>query len=518
MNTKDFSKMAILDQSVLQKAEKGRFFVDKDYNLNKARLVVPKGMTIDLSGGSINNGTIVLDDTLLENMSTGCIDAKVEGTISNKEIFTSHFSSANNLRLDDYSGLVINYDQDETITSTIILSGTNVNGNTNTVFNGQGHNFTCNETFFSIKYGSKNVTIKNFNAVANVSGKTFEEMVSSDGEMSGIHILNNIVDGFKIGISLNNDSGNDNNKVSYCTVSGNVIRNCPGSVSGSGYGIHLAKAQHCTITENEVVNCERHAIYHGYGEYNTISNNIIRNHCQNLTTYNLLAALEIGRKSNYVTVSGNTFTNCNNVCLLVYSPLSSNDSDGSTHPWRYGECKNIVIQNNGFYKGNLTGSIGNLPFIYIGVEGTPYSTLLTNNTVVKNVQILNNTFHKYGGENQKCIRIHQCEDLEIKSNSFLLGLPSSALTNDFLVIDIPNNYISGNVSSIKIEQNIFTYLTTGIGNLYLIGENMSFVTSSNSPYFTIDWKYNTLLNQTIGGNTMYQLSKYPLGNNFNYIP
>lgn len=59
MNTKDFSKMAILDQSVLQKAEKGRFFVDKDYNLNKARLVVPKGMTIDLNSGSINNGTLL---------------------------------------------------------------------------------------------------------------------------------------------------------------------------------------------------------------------------------------------------------------------------------------------------------------------------------------------------------------------------------------------------------------------------------------------------------------------------
>ena len=50
MNTKDFSKMAILDQSVLQKAEKGRFVVDKDYNLNGARLVVPNGMTIDFNG------------------------------------------------------------------------------------------------------------------------------------------------------------------------------------------------------------------------------------------------------------------------------------------------------------------------------------------------------------------------------------------------------------------------------------------------------------------------------------
>ena len=53
MNTKDFSKMAILDQGVLQKAENARFVVNKDYNLNEARLVVPKGMTIDLGNGSV---------------------------------------------------------------------------------------------------------------------------------------------------------------------------------------------------------------------------------------------------------------------------------------------------------------------------------------------------------------------------------------------------------------------------------------------------------------------------------
>jgi len=57
MKTKDLSKMAIVDRSVIQKFEKGRFVIDKDYNLNDARLVVPKGITIDLSNGSINNGT-----------------------------------------------------------------------------------------------------------------------------------------------------------------------------------------------------------------------------------------------------------------------------------------------------------------------------------------------------------------------------------------------------------------------------------------------------------------------------
>lgn len=103
MNTKDFSKMAILDQGVLQKAENGRFIVNKDYNLNEARLVVPKGMTIDLGNGSINNGTLVLDETLLENMSPGCIDARIEGTLRNTTFYTSTCSGINNLNLSNYS-------------------------------------------------------------------------------------------------------------------------------------------------------------------------------------------------------------------------------------------------------------------------------------------------------------------------------------------------------------------------------------------------------------------------------
>jgi len=79
MKEKDLSKMAIMDQSVFQNAKNGKLVIDKDYNLNKAKVVVPKGMTIALRGGTINNVILVLDDTLLENMSTGSIDARIEG-------------------------------------------------------------------------------------------------------------------------------------------------------------------------------------------------------------------------------------------------------------------------------------------------------------------------------------------------------------------------------------------------------------------------------------------------------
>ena len=69
----------------------------------------------------------------------------------------------------------------------------------------------------------------------------------------------------------------------------------------------------------------------------------------------------------------------------------------------------------------------------------------------------------------------------------------------------------------KIRNNIFSYHTTGVGNLYLMGQNMALINSTNSPYYIIKWITNILQNQTIGGVTMYQLSYNTPGNNFHYI-
>lgn len=517
MNTKDFSKMAILDQSVLQKAEKGRFVVDKDYNLNGAKLVVPKGMTIDLSSGSINNGTLVLDDVLLENMSAGCIDARIEGTVRNSTIYTSDIGGIDNLGV-NLSGKTIYCNiENDVVNNTIILN--DINTSLTTIFDGMYKPITCNEDLFHI-HGQSNIIIKNFiaNANSNILDLEFENMVTTEADVTGIQIYSNIVNGFSVGISLNNDSSTYT--VSYCTVHDNYIKNCLGSTSGHGYGIHLANARHCTVSHNEIRNCERHAIYHAYGEYNTISYNTIKNHCKNLTTYNYLAALEIGRKSKNVTVSYNTFENNNNICLLVYSPLPSNDgTQGLGRPWRYGKCEQIYIQNNTFDRGSLTGTIGNLPFIFIGWEGAFYPSLSNVGKVVVDVHISNNTFKKNGGENHKCILIYQCEQLTIIGNTFELGLPSPPQSSEYLVFQIPHQYISANSSQIIVTQNIFNYLSTGLGNLYLLGEDLSLINTSNSPYYHLVWYNNTLQNQIIGGNTMYKIynPSYPPGNNCSIV-
>lgn len=514
--------MTLLNETVLATLETtpGVYNIATDYTLNGGTLSIPYGKTLLFnSGGTINNGTLEFDHNILTRLDDGSINAIITGTIQNTVLYTKHITSINNLKLGDYAGKTIYCNQNESNVNNIIELK-NTNSTQTTIFDGMNNTFTCSSDFFEIR-GQSNIIIKNFNAISTDSTKEFENMVTTDANVTGVQILNNTIMGFKVGISLNNDSATYT--VSYCTVSGNYVSNCPGHDAGQGYGIHLANARYCTISGNEVVNCERHAIYHAYGENNIISGNIIREHCQSLTDYRLLAALEIGRKSKNVTVQNNTFVSCNNVCLLIYSPLPSNDGDeGIAKPWRYGRCENIDVKNNSFYRGTLTGSIANYPFVYIGVGETSYSDLSSEGTVVVDVKIRNNTFQKSGGENQKCIQIQQCEELEISGNTFQLGLPSSPQSSEYLVIDIPYapngpnpyDYITGYHTAMTIIRNTFTYLTNGVGNLYLIGMDMSKIDTSVNSNYTIAWTSNTLQNQIIGGITRYQLSKYTPGNNF----
>lgn len=85
MEKKVLNSMPVLTQKALENY-KEVFIVDKDYNLDGAKLIVPKRMTLNFEKGSLNNGTLVLDDSLLENMSACCIDARIEGTIQNNVI------------------------------------------------------------------------------------------------------------------------------------------------------------------------------------------------------------------------------------------------------------------------------------------------------------------------------------------------------------------------------------------------------------------------------------------------
>ena len=502
MNTKDFSKMAILDQGVLQKAENGRFVVNKDYNLNEARLVVPKGMTIDLGNGSINNGTLVLDETLLGNMSPGCIDARIEGTLRNTTFYTSTCSGINNLNLSNYSDMTIYCDQNDVINTTIVLDNTNTT--TQTVFDGMNNSFTCNVTFFQIR-GQSNVTIRNFNATANVSGICFEDMPSTAVNVTNIIIYNNTLFGFNVSISLNCE--NALHTVSNCTVSDNYIANNPGISSGQGYGIHLAHANNCTISGNTVVACGRHSIYHGYGDGNSILNNTIVNHrIYQSSDLRLSAAIDVSRKSTNLVIRGNSFTNCYNVCILIYAFPHSFEPDAVYFSDKYGCCENITIENNSFHTSETSIDHGfasiMLGYLYNG-DNTPYSDFI--NYHVKDVTIKNNTFYMTSTENLKCIRIDQCKTPVVKYNSFMSNALSSGHEKN--LIEIRNVFKNVENMTALIQNNNFTamnnitnYIVNTIGELNSLRNTLFDITVSN----------NTFVNQHNGSVLNYRTYQ-PLG-------
>ncbi len=519
MNTKDFSKMAILDQSVLQKAEKGRFVVDKDYNLNKARLVVPKGMTIDLSNGSINNGTLVLDETLLDNMSAGCIDARIEGTVRNTVIYTSTIGGINNLGLSDYSDKTIYCDYIETNVSTeITLIGTNLNGSSSTIFDGLNNNFPCSTTFFRFCAGSKNVTIRNFkstnSAPYTTPKKIFIDSLSTNADYTNITITGNQIKNYNIGISLNNDT--ENNIVSYCQISNNQIENCLGTDPGYGYGIHLANAHHCTISGNTVKNCQRHAIYHAFGSNNDIFYNNIMDFRKDLTDYTAQAALDISRKSSHVTIRNNTFSKCNGVCIMIYTctPAAEVDSGSMTHLFRYGNAEDIVIKNNTFTMGGLTGNLAGLSYIMVGYATESYTTRAAANTLIIDVEIKDNVFSKYASDNQKCIRIDQCKVLTVTNNIFSFKLPNSPGYSTYRIINFTDSTTSDSVMTATVSGNTFTYNGTNPGAvIFIIGDNVALFSSNINPYYIVVWTNNSMQNQYIGTITNYYLYEGTPGDN-----
>lgn len=508
MNTKDFSKMAILDQGVLQKAENGRFVVNKDYNLNEARLVVPKGMTIDLGNGSINNGTLVLDETLLENMTPGCIDARIEGTLRNTTFYTSTCSGINNLNLSNYSDMTIYCDYTETnIISGITISGANINGTTETIFDGLNNTFPCSTTLFKFQGGSRNVIVKRFKANRlapyNSPKRFFVDMDNATLNYKNIQVFENEIKYFNVGISLSNDI--NNYIVSDCLVRDNKIENCFGTNSGYGYGIHLANVYHCIISGNTIINCQRHSIYHAYGENNHIINNNIIEHRKDITDYSPRAAIDISRKSKNVLVKGNSFARCNNICIYVSTSLCTDDDEGPSHLFRYGHCEGVVIEDNNFSMGGITGNVGGLSYIMIGNCTHSYTELNNANVLVKEVFIINNKFEKLSSESQKCIRVDQCKQISITGNTFNFSLPSSPASSRYWIINFQDSTVPTSKMIASIINNKFTYLGTNPGaHIYVLGDYMSLLNSQTNAEYIVKWFCNTFINQNSGSNVNYE--------------
>lgn len=511
MIEKNLSKMAIMDQSVFQNAKNGKLVIDKDYNLNKAKVAVPKGITIDLSGGTINNGTLVLDDTLLDNMRTGCIDARLEGTLRNTIIYTSTIGGLNNLGLGDYSDKTIKCDQNEpNVSINILIYAANTNGVTSTVFDGMNNYFTCSTTFFTIGYSSRNVTIKNFHATAMSSAGyiDFEKMNSSLG-VKNITVMNNVISGFSVGISINGGAAAAY-VVTDCQVIGNSISNCIGTTSGHGYGIHLANAKDCVVSGNYINNCDRHSIYHAFGDSNTISNNSIYNHRSNFPIGECgvsYSAIDVARHTTNLTISGNVISNCYSIGIILSSHSPSREAGTPVvYPEKYGVMDNIEVKNNIISTTNNTDATNGLPSIMVGTElQTPILPEDLDTYYVNSVKIKNNTFTKTGTEVMKCIRVVQCKSTEISGNTFQFNALTTGHSRE--LIEYYSQFASLTQMTSLVSNNVFNALN----NIYSYTVYcVSFLSGVDNSLFDITVSGNTLTNQYYGTHQNYKIYK-PVG-------
>ena len=134
-------------------------------------------------------------------------------------------------------------------------------------------------------------------AIGNASGQTISNVRFHDNNISSINV----------GISLN---ANLSGSYAKAVVRDNYLFNILGTVSGSGYGIHMAQATQVLVTGNIIDNASRHSIYIGRADVGNIiiSDNIIKNHRSTVSDASYRCALVVSRSTN-VSVLGNKLYN-----------------------------------------------------------------------------------------------------------------------------------------------------------------------------------------------------------------
>lgn len=471
--------------------------ISKDYDLNNKRIEIPRDIIIDLSHGSLNNGTIIFKNNLLVNAERHAINAKVEGVIANHTIKTSWFADINQVYL-IYNCQTVVFDEDTTITTPIVVNGDNV------TYDGNGHVFSCQSSFFIIS-GHSNITIRNFNASATTpTDKFFMNMTQSNIDMSHINILNNHINNFQVGVSVSNE--NSNHVASHCLIYDNYIENCKGTNSGQGYGIHLANAEFCNIINNHIENCDRHAIYNAYGKFNRISGNTIKDHRKDVSdTGSVLPALSIDRKSEHIIIDNNRFINNRNVSILLICYSEGINNVDLTQA-KYGNMVDITIRDNHFLEMTELEGTTIYPVImvdYNAISPSSYTSLSTVYNII-DVSIYGNKFEFLSTKLARAIRVYRCENLCITNNEFYFkNIQKLGITNFCFLLDIDPLYNTINKMYANISQNIFSSLvsTVGTANMYCFCNMMN---HQNSWYY-ITVCQNLFFRINEGSSSLYKL-------------
>lgn len=446
---------------------------------------------------------------------------------------TSYYGGANNLPLTNCSNTLFQFDMNETITTPIRIEGVH-----DVIFDGLNNLFSCTGNFFEIGDGCENIEIRNFNASAIGAQQYgnpndamfFVKMVTELNTIAeflnappryNILVHNNSLTLFNVGISLGADSGP---RITGSSVYDNNIFGTVGTEAGHGYGIHLANAYGCSVNHNYIEHSTRHAIYNAWGEGTQITNNTIKEHWKGIglpssqvdyvnqpsrETGKVRAAIAIYRKSNGITVSGNTFIDTYNVSVNLSTIPEGYiwDTEPNYDSRRYGVMNGIYIINNTFKHTEAhfpDDANSNHKHSAISVGSVMDSSHTLTGYLINEVRILNNIFMATNSDFVSFCQVFQCSTIYITGN--IISFSSCTFASDVIQLLIAFNNGNVGILTMNVIANANTFFAMGTSpQAHAIIAAFSDISAHFGSGSQMTILENLLTNQYIDGVQMYQL-------------
>ena len=266
------------------------YIIQYDYDLQGAEIAIPEGCVLDFQGGSLSNGTIEGNKTLIRSLIVEIFDrVEFSGSFNIPVVYSNWFKHEYNYPFDDifkslvilgHNGRIELAKETYIIASEILMSDVNVkiegngakfvkdnDGARFKIVNNDKYDFYLNNlNFDGLKYKGHLFAILNFENVF-ISHCTFKNMADMNDEE------NTIADGMYV-------QNVENAIVQHC-----IIDNCRRD------GIYFGCAKHLTVEYCTISNCGRYGIVNdgSQGDRPVLrvdyNNNLIRNcdgglHCE----------------------------------------------------------------------------------------------------------------------------------------------------------------------------------------------------------------------------------------------
>lgn len=71
------------------------YYIQYDYDLNGETITIPEGCILQFQGGSISNGSIVFNNTIISSAQENCLNINIKGTLYNDELIVDWFGECN---------------------------------------------------------------------------------------------------------------------------------------------------------------------------------------------------------------------------------------------------------------------------------------------------------------------------------------------------------------------------------------------------------------------------------------